>query len=273
MYGCQSILLSANATTNTRSRPANAAAFTAEAMNATVGRRRALVHVRQPGVERDGGDLEAEPDEQQREPGQQEGGRTVAQQLRVDRARHRADRRGELGDAAQVRRAGRSVHERDAVEEEGRRERAEHEVLHAGFLRLGPPQMHRREHVRGDRQDLEAEEHDDQVVGRRHDHAARRRQQDEDVQLGAVETFAAQVAVGQHRRQHDGGTDHEREEDGEAVDRDRARDRRERPAVRIGDLPPQRDRRGHRDEAGQRRSRRRRRRAATDVATWPTRRA
>src|SRR5213075_2521353 len=37
MYGCQSILLSANATTNTRNRPANAAAFTADAMNATTG--------------------------------------------------------------------------------------------------------------------------------------------------------------------------------------------------------------------------------------------
>src|SRR5262245_2456409 len=36
-YGCQSILLSVNATTKTRSIPAKAAAFTAEAMKATVG--------------------------------------------------------------------------------------------------------------------------------------------------------------------------------------------------------------------------------------------
>src|SRR3954447_20870761 len=36
-YGCQSALYASNVTTNTRSRPANAAAFTAEAMNATTG--------------------------------------------------------------------------------------------------------------------------------------------------------------------------------------------------------------------------------------------
>src|SRR5262245_32160590 len=36
-YGCQSILLLAKVTTNTRKSPANAAAFTADAMNATVG--------------------------------------------------------------------------------------------------------------------------------------------------------------------------------------------------------------------------------------------
>src|SRR5205823_11176059 len=36
-YGCQSAEYASNATTNTRSSPANAAAFTAEAMYATTG--------------------------------------------------------------------------------------------------------------------------------------------------------------------------------------------------------------------------------------------
>src|SRR5262245_7899381 len=37
MYGCQSVEYASNASTNTRSKPANAAAFTADAMNATTG--------------------------------------------------------------------------------------------------------------------------------------------------------------------------------------------------------------------------------------------
>ena len=40
-----------------------------------------------------------------------------------------------VGDAGEVRRAGRAVDERDAVEEDRRRERAEQEVLEAGLLR------------------------------------------------------------------------------------------------------------------------------------------
>src|SRR3954447_23132206 len=36
-YGCQSVLYASNATTNTRSSPANAAALTADAMKATTG--------------------------------------------------------------------------------------------------------------------------------------------------------------------------------------------------------------------------------------------
>ena len=45
----------------------------------------------------------------------------------------------------------------------------------------------------------------DQVVGRRHDQAAGRGQQQEHVGLGALEVLAAQVAVGQQR-----GEDHRR---------------------------------------------------------------
>ena len=58
--------------TNTRSSPAKPAAFTPEAMKATIGRGRALVDVGRPGVERHGRDLEAEADQQQGEAGEQQ---------------------------------------------------------------------------------------------------------------------------------------------------------------------------------------------------------
>ena len=91
----------------------------------------------------------------------------------------------------------RAVDQRDPVEQEGGGERPEHEVLHAGFLGLVPAHVHGGEDVDGERQDLEADEQHDQVVGRRHDHAARGRQQDERVQLGALD---AAPAAGSRRR-------------------------------------------------------------------------
>ena len=69
-------------------------------------------------------------------------------------------------------RAGGAVHEGDAVEQEGGGERAQHEVLEAGLLRLHPAQVHGRQHVHRDREGLEAEEQHDEVVGHGHDDAA-----------------------------------------------------------------------------------------------------
>ena len=48
------------------------------------GGRRTLVHVRHPRVERHGGDLEPEPDQQQRQPGEQESRCAGGEELRVD---------------------------------------------------------------------------------------------------------------------------------------------------------------------------------------------
>ena len=63
--------------------------------------------------------LKPRPDEEQREPGEQ---RALLEQRVL---------REELDDAGERRGAGGAVHERDAVEEDRRRERAEHEVLDA----------------------------------------------------------------------------------------------------------------------------------------------
>ena len=88
--------------------------------------RRALVDVGRPHVEGHGGDLEAEPDEQQGQPTEQDpvGDHHVLRQ--------------EVGDLGQVGGAGGAVGERDAVDEHGRGESAQHEVLEGGLARLRP---------------------------------------------------------------------------------------------------------------------------------------
>ncbi len=70
-----------SARSSTRSSPANPAAFTPEAMNASDRRRRALVDVGRPRVERHGGDLEPEAHHQQGDAGEQHGGAAAAQDL------------------------------------------------------------------------------------------------------------------------------------------------------------------------------------------------
>ena len=126
----------------------------------------------------------------------------------------------EVGDLGQAGRAGGAVDEGDAVEEDRRGEGAEDEVLHGRLARLGPAAVEAGQHVQGDREDLEAEEDHDQVVGRGHEHGARRREQGQHVELGPVEALPPQVAVGDQRAEDDGAADQDHEEDAEAVDRD-----------------------------------------------------
>ena len=87
-------------------------------------RRRALVDVGRPHVERHRRDLEGEADEQEHE---------AEDQADVLAGAGRALRDG--GDAGEARRAGEAVDQRGAVEQHARRQRAEHEVLEAGLAR------------------------------------------------------------------------------------------------------------------------------------------
>ena len=115
-------------------------------------------------------------------------------------ARHQTLSARHCADAGEVGGAGGAVDEGDAVEEEGGREGA------AARSTSSPPRSTRRggggsrPARTGRSTGLEPEEEHDEVVGRRHDHPARRRQQQEDVELGSVEVLAAQVGVGQQRR-------------------------------------------------------------------------
>ncbi len=168
---------------------------------------RALVHVGRPGVERRRRDLEAEADQHQADAGEQQAlvGEAVGGQ--------------EVGDADQVGGAGGAVDQGDAVQEERRGEAAEHEVLQGGLARAHPAAVHAGEHVDRDGEDLEAEEQDDEVLGRGHDDAAGGRQQEEDERLGALEVLPAQVAVGEEAGDDHAHRDHRDQEEGEAVDR------------------------------------------------------
>ena len=101
-------------------------------------RRRALVDVGRPHVERHGGHLEGEADQQQGHPGQQHpvGGHHVVGQ--------------EVGDLGEVGGAGGAVDEGDAVDEDGRGEAAQDEVLERRLPRGGPPVVEGGQHVEGD---------------------------------------------------------------------------------------------------------------------------
>ena len=75
--------------------------------------------------------------------------------------------------------------------------------LRAASPEVGPAVVEGGQHVEGDGEDLEAQEDDDQVVGRAHQHGPRRRDHGQDVELRALDPLAPQVAVG-----HQGGEQH-----------------------------------------------------------------
>ncbi len=120
--------------------------------------RRAFVNVRSPHVERHRGDLEAESRAEQHD----------AEHQRVVR-----DQRGHgVGDAQQVERAGDAVDQRDAVQQNRRAHRAEHEVLHRRFGRLLFVLEVAGEDVARQRHQLEADVDRGEMDARGHEHHA-----------------------------------------------------------------------------------------------------
>ncbi len=195
-------------------------------------RRCPLVDVRGPEVERHGGDLEAEPDEQEGDTGEDEG--VVA--LDRDRAGQRADHRRD------VRRPDGAVDEGDAVQQERRREAAEHEVLEAALRAAGFAAVAGGEHVEGQRHRLQTDEQDDQVVRRAHHDGAGGGDEVEGVDLRPVHPLAGEVVVADEGDQQQAGADGDRHEHGEAVEGEGAADQRARALV--ADVVPE-DHRQH----------------------------
>ena len=124
-------------------------------------RRRAFIDVGRPHVERHGGNLEAEADEQEHQAEDQPDAGAV---------------RGRLGDAGKADRAGEAVNQRGAVQQHAGRQRAEHEILQARFGRAHIVAVRGRHHVEWQAHQFEPEIERDQVGGRdQHHHAERRR--------------------------------------------------------------------------------------------------
>ena len=125
-------------------------------------RRGAVVDIRRPHVERDGGDLETEPNEQQRDADEEQ--RTTGDRSTL---RQRA-----LSDRLEVRGPRRAIHESDTIEQERRREGAKQEVLERTLGGANAPSIDAGERVHGDRHQLDTEEHDHEVARRREQHHA-----------------------------------------------------------------------------------------------------
>ena len=117
------------------------------------GCRRALVDVRRPLVERRHRRLEGQPGHHQRDAGEEE---HVVAHLGA---------RG--GDPREVGRARRPVQEREPVQQGGRADRADDQVLEARLERVLAPHVRRAQHVERDREQLEAQEQRHEVLGRR----------------------------------------------------------------------------------------------------------
>ena len=146
--------------------------------------RRALVDVRGPGVERADRGLEHQADDEQRQPAEQ-------QSVRAGRARRGG------GDLGKPHRAGVAVEQREAVEEERRRERAEQEVLDRRLLREQPASAGQPAHqVQRQAEHLERDEHRQQVVGRDEGHHPAEREQRERDDLGLHRRRLVRRAVG-----------------------------------------------------------------------------
>ena len=194
------------------------------------GARCALIHVGRPRVKRCGRNLERQAHKHEREADEQH---ALVGQLTL----------GQEGlDRGQVGRAGGAVDERDAVQQKRRGKRAEHEVFDACLLRLCAAQVHGREHVHRDRQRLDAEEQDDEVVGAGHDDATRRRQQQQHIELDADDALTAQVTDAQQRGEHNRAREHRSDEERKSVDAVHARQRRDRAVMMHA--CPRRDHRG-----------------------------
>ncbi len=156
------------------------------------GRRRALVGVRRPVVERDGRNLERDAGHHEREAHRQS-----------RRERHRSGRDSEERgcDAVDAGRAGQAPDEGEPEQEDRRAERAEEEVLDRALGRIAVGLVVRREHVARQDHELEAQEEQQQVGRGREQHRPGHREDEDDGELGDGEAARFQVVGGEDDRQ------------------------------------------------------------------------
>jgi hypothetical protein len=138
----------------------------------------------------------------------------------------------EVRDRREVGRSGRTVDEGRAVDEDGRGESTEQEILQGSLVRGRTVTVKANEHVEADGENLQSEEDDDEIVGLHHQERARARSERQDVKVRAGDALALGPVVG-----HECGKQHRRSDrhvanDGEPVQHDGVRHGRRRAMVR-----------------------------------------
>ena len=169
--------------------------------------RRIGIGVRQPGVQREQRELQADADGN-------EG------QRRHDGARVLGPRRSEApGDVDHVEAAGQQIEQADADDVEGRPDRAHDQVLERGEQRA-PVAAERDQHIGRQRRDLEKDEGVEGVAGDRDAQQAGEAEQVHAVEPGLL-SFLDLERDGAPRERHDHGADRRDQHQHEAVERRR----------------------------------------------------
>ena len=135
------------------------------------------------------------------------------------------DLRGDLGER---RRAGGAVDERQSVDERGRADRADHQILQPRLQRTLAPVFRGAQHIQRDREQLEADEQRHQILRRdEHGHAEHAEQQQRVVLAVAGRLRRASAQRQQHAGDRRNGEDHV-EHERQVIDRQGAGDDRRR---------------------------------------------
>ena len=166
-------------------------------------RRRALVDVGRPHVERHRGNLEAEADEQKHDAEDQPDAALPAPRF---------------GDAGEVHRAGEAVNQRGAVQQHAGRQRAEDEIFQARLGRFEVVAVRGGDHVERQAHQLEPEIERDQIGGGNQHHHAQRRQQHEDAEFEFLLLLDGQIIERQQQRAGRADEGQHLEKPGEVVD-------------------------------------------------------
>ena len=154
MNGCHTFSACGNVRYTMLTRATKPPALDADRQERGDRRRRALVRVGGPGVERHRAHLEAEADDDEHD---RQG--VQAAELAVG---------GDVGgDVGEQRRVGDAVQQAHPVEHDRAGEHAEQEVLHARLVALRVALAPRGQHVGGDGQELQGDEHADEIAAPR----------------------------------------------------------------------------------------------------------
>ena len=163
------------------------------------------------GLEREAHDHQTEAGEQQR----------VAEHApRELVGRHRGR------DALKLGRAGRAVDQRQPVDERGRPDRADHEVLQSGLERSLAPGLGCAQHVQRDRQQFDSDEQRDEVLRRDEDRHPEHAEDQQPVVLALPSLTRGDTPPGQDHGRDRRGVEDKVEHEREVVDPQRARDDR-----------------------------------------------